>query len=337
MNWNGINCDVCQKPFKEGDDVVVCPDCGTPMHRSCYRELGHCPHEDRHAEGFVWSAPSREPSVPLKDQQKTPDGKEIPDGYVMCSRCGTVNPKTNEYCELCRYPLKKTGTKIPGADREVTDENGSNTTFAEYMKDQVNVNPEEQVSDELTAREVAAYVGPNSLNFLYKFRNMLQNRTSVSFNLPAFLFNGFYCFYRKMYKVGAVVLLISLLSYVPFLVYYIPYFKEMLAGGASTLAELTTIAMGAETAKQLLLTSKIANYVGLVLNVLCGLFVNKFYLKQVQAAVKAERIHSHASIGSPQYYGELTRRGGTSGLSVLLLIVGLIFISSIISSVFILG
>ena len=253
----------------------------------------------------------------------------------MCSRCGTVNPKTNETCELCRYPLKKTGAEIPGGNREVNGQNGS-TTFAEYMKDQVNVNPEEQVSEELTAREAAAYVGPNSLSFLYKFRSMLQRRTSVSFNLPAFLFNGFYCFYRKMYQIGFAVLAVTVLSYIPFLVYYVPYFKELLASGATTLAEFTTILAGAESAQQLLLTSRIANYVGLVLNILCGLFVNKLYLKQVQAAVRMERTHGKSPVGTPQYYNALSRRGGTSVLAVVLVVVGLLLLYSIFASIFIL-
>ncbi len=336
MNWKGIVCDVCKKPFAAEDDVVVCPDCGTPMHRSCYKELGHCPHQSRHAEGFVWSAPALEPSVPLNRQNAAPAGQSVPEGYVMCSRCGTVNPKSNEYCELCRYPLKKTGAAIPGGDREVQGENGE-TTFAEYMKEQYNVNPEEHLSEELTAREVAAYVGPNSLSFLYKFRAMLQNRSSVSFNLPAFFFNGFYCFYRKMYKVGLLVLAVTVLSYIPFMVYYVPYLKELLTGGASSMAGLyNALSRELLSNPQLLLTSRIANYIGLVLNVLCGLFFNKFYLKQVTTAVRVERIHGKSAVGSPRYYEEISRRGGTSPLSAVLLIVGILLLYSIFAAIFIL-
>ena len=31
-----VPCAKCGKPFTEDDDVVVCPDCGAPHHRSCY-------------------------------------------------------------------------------------------------------------------------------------------------------------------------------------------------------------------------------------------------------------------------------------------------------------
>ena len=32
----GCECSVCRKPFAAGDDIVVCPECGTPYHRACY-------------------------------------------------------------------------------------------------------------------------------------------------------------------------------------------------------------------------------------------------------------------------------------------------------------
>ena len=133
--------------------MVVCPECGTPYHRACYKELGHCVNEARHAEGYVWQPPKAAPgpSVPLEEQPHAPQNKTDGEGYVMCSRCGTVNPAGQERCDLCGYPLKETGERIPAGDRE-TEDGG---TFAEYVRDQYNVNPNEKLGDELTAREVA--------------------------------------------------------------------------------------------------------------------------------------------------------------------------------------
>lgn len=333
MNFKGLSCDYCGKPFQPDDDIVVCPECGTPQHRSCYNELGHCVHANRHAEGYAWKAPVREPSVPLEEQQASATPGE---GYVLCSRCGTVNPSTNQYCDLCRYPLDKTGAKIPGGERKVEGENGQ-TTFAEYVKEQCNVNPEEKLSDELNAREVAACIGPNSLSFLYKFRNMLQRKNPVSFNIGAFFFTYFYCFYRKMYKVGLILLGITVLSYIPFAIYYLPYFQEMIASGVTSMAQLTTITAGVANYSQLVLTSRIAYYVGLVLNVLCGIFINYFYLKKVTRQVRNERVRGHAAAGTEQYYAELSRKGGTSGVSVLLLAVGMLFLSGVASYFITLG
>ena len=36
MRYTGETCPVCNKVFQEDDDIVVCPDCGTPHHRKCY-------------------------------------------------------------------------------------------------------------------------------------------------------------------------------------------------------------------------------------------------------------------------------------------------------------
>ena len=53
MKLSGIPCVACGKKFTPEDDIVVCPECGAPYHRACYKELGHCVHADRHAEGYV--------------------------------------------------------------------------------------------------------------------------------------------------------------------------------------------------------------------------------------------------------------------------------------------
>ncbi len=45
-------CPVCDKLFNESDDIVICPHCGTPHHRDCYNQLGHCANSSRHKEGI---------------------------------------------------------------------------------------------------------------------------------------------------------------------------------------------------------------------------------------------------------------------------------------------
>ena len=57
-NYVGCVCSVCNKPFAAGDDIVVCPECGTPYHRACYQAAGGCVHEAQHAEGYAWQPPA---------------------------------------------------------------------------------------------------------------------------------------------------------------------------------------------------------------------------------------------------------------------------------------
>ena len=52
-NFINAECPYCGRKFAEGDDIVVCPECGTPHHRECYKEHGSCANEERHGS-FEW-------------------------------------------------------------------------------------------------------------------------------------------------------------------------------------------------------------------------------------------------------------------------------------------
>ena len=59
MNYKGVSCPVCGQPFQEGDDIVVCPECGAPHHRACYKQLGHCAMEQQlHPQHLSWQNPN---------------------------------------------------------------------------------------------------------------------------------------------------------------------------------------------------------------------------------------------------------------------------------------
>lgn len=48
MKYTNYKCPVCNNQFTEDDDVVVCPECGTPHHRECYIQNGNCVNADKH-------------------------------------------------------------------------------------------------------------------------------------------------------------------------------------------------------------------------------------------------------------------------------------------------
>ena len=48
MKYTNYKCPVCHNQFTEDDDVVVCPECGTPHHRECYIQNGNCANADKH-------------------------------------------------------------------------------------------------------------------------------------------------------------------------------------------------------------------------------------------------------------------------------------------------
>ncbi|MGN1051081.1 MAG: RING finger protein, partial [Acutalibacteraceae bacterium] len=49
MDYIGYKCPVCEKNFHADDDIVVCPECGAPHHRSCYEQIGKCAFSEKHS------------------------------------------------------------------------------------------------------------------------------------------------------------------------------------------------------------------------------------------------------------------------------------------------
>ena len=45
-NFTGSKCIICENEFNDNDDIVVCPECGTPYHRECYQKEGKCVNVD---------------------------------------------------------------------------------------------------------------------------------------------------------------------------------------------------------------------------------------------------------------------------------------------------
>ena len=76
-------------------------------------------------------------------------------------------------------------------------------------------------------------------------------------------------------------------------------------------------------------------FTGLVLSVLCSLFFNYFYLKKITQQVRIQRYRGHAAAGTQQYYQNLSRMGGTSWLLVFLIVIGLLSVSSVVTSLFV--
>ena len=75
--YTGNHCPVCEQAFTDEDDIVVCPDCGTPYHRACWQKVGVCMHKSEHAAGFEWQ-PEVGPDADKAAHEAT------------CPNCGTV-------------------------------------------------------------------------------------------------------------------------------------------------------------------------------------------------------------------------------------------------------
>jgi hypothetical protein len=205
MDYIGSKCPVCDKYFHADDDIVVCPECGTPHHRACYVQLGHCYNEEKHQDHFDYA------------EAQTQAGGEQAQGAVTCPRCGKEATPDSFFCKYCGAPLKKDEAQ------QQQQQGGANGMpgfggFQQgvgafpFMDPLGGVPADTDLGDGVTAGEASKYVKQNTPYFVRVFSN-IRNYNKSKFNFAAALFTGGYMLYRKMYKLGAVVAVIQFALY----------------------------------------------------------------------------------------------------------------------------
>ncbi len=182
FRYTGDNCPVCNENFKPEDDIVVCPLCGTPHHRDCYKKNGECAHNEKHNEGYRWV---HTPTVP----PPSPENKE-----------NTV-PPFNPYT-------------AQGETHNSRD--AASTVFWGSQQNPFDAYPKE-LAEGVATEEAAEFVQMNAFKYLQNF--FYQKSGKKTFNWAAFIFAPYWFFYRKMTKIGiifmAVMLGISVLLSIP--------------------------------------------------------------------------------------------------------------------------
>ncbi len=234
MRYKDCQCVSCNEVFKEGDDVVVCPKCGSPYHRGCWEKVGHCLNEQRHEEGFKWVYPFDKPEQEEKEY-KYPETKKTAytfkngESAVICPHCKALNYGNDALCLKCRLPLNNgnalkpdnTGEELGNfAIREHSDppesgaEHQSNDIYQqsyEFYQRFGGLRPETKVFG-IPSSEYADYIGKkHSGKYIRRFATMERYNRKVFFSPWAFLFGPIWFLYRKMYTTGAVYLAVSLI------------------------------------------------------------------------------------------------------------------------------
>lgn len=75
FRFTNEKCPVCDGAFGGDDDIVVCPYCGTPHHRDCYKQNGKCKNAELHGSGFKWEPTVAEENEPQPTPSDTTDKK----------------------------------------------------------------------------------------------------------------------------------------------------------------------------------------------------------------------------------------------------------------------
>lgn len=339
MNYTGSVCPICGKNFEPADDIVVCPVCGTPHHRECWKENGRCINEERHNEGFIWQTPNTNSAEPVADKRTK-----------ICPVCGEKNDPVEPVCTRCGERLKANRQTIhdifppftPDSADYRSEPNPNNFSPYQnvYAADARTVYGENAVIDDIPATESAEYVQKNSTKYIGKFLEMQEKKTKLSWSWSAFFGSAFWCFYRKMVGVGLAVMAIFfsatlISSFVPVLIYeqYKPEAYEEYEEQVTALNEKlsdyyengtpepeTVIAIYKDMGKLMLSPINIiANIIKittvLIMNVVLGFFGNYFYKKKIVKDIHAIR---QVSADSMTYHIYLRQKGNVSVINLML-------------------
>ena len=198
FRYTNEKCPVCGETFTESREIVVCPLCGTPHHKECYSKNGECGNSEKHNEGFVWK-----PEAAPEEVQETQ---------------GNTNPyaNANPYVHPHSFANANANDQMPPYGTPVPPQ------FVMGIPNLLNAFPPE-IEDGISTEDAAAVIKNRPGVYLHKF--FLIKSGKRTFNFCAFLFGGYWFIYRKMYKLGALFLAITLaVSAIPM---FIPQYTQL--------------------------------------------------------------------------------------------------------------
>lgn len=195
--YEGLSCPVCLKTFTPDDDIVVCPQCGLPHHRACWKSVGHCYKEVNHGTDQQWK---REGSVP--GAQSTPTSSSEANANI-CPKCQAENAKYAEFCSRC------------GCELNADDWHSQTPPAQEYAPYRSPFSEADSYAtgeeiDGIATEDLANVVGVNMSYYIPRFQRMNRGG-SGGWNWAAFLLSPYWLFYRKQYGLGAIYFVVLML------------------------------------------------------------------------------------------------------------------------------
>ena len=167
-------CPVCNRKFEEGDDIVYCPECGTPHHRECYKAVGHCVNRGLHASGYSYYDEMKAAETEQKEAEEAIKEEK------MASILNNFKTENEDFEDM---PFNPFVVPSPAQYDSV------------YEKDDQTINGESVADYALTIRT-------NIPRFIKIFKEFEYRGRKRSWNWGAFVFGSLYLFFRKMYKQG---------------------------------------------------------------------------------------------------------------------------------------
>ena len=291
--YEGLSCPVCAKPLLPDEDIVVCPQCGLPHHRVCWKSVGQCYEHSKHGTAQQWSrnaAPQQEVHTNTTESTN------------LCPKCQWNNTEYAEFCSRC-------GTSLSSAEWH-SAANQAPPPPPVWNFDPFSTgygNSDETIGD-VKADDLTAMVGNNAYYYMTRFRRMAHGG-SCGWNWCAFLFPSYWLFYRKQYALGSIYFFVMFLSGV----------LASLACAPVLTAETDAAMMAAMQqipGHVLFIPCVIISLISFTLQIVLGLKGNQFYYNHCCKKIKT--IREKTPDLTP---AELRTYGGVSFASVILLYV----------------
>lgn len=312
QSFYGSPCPYCGKTFAEGDDIVVCPECGTPHHRECYKENSACANEAKHSENYEWKA-AFAPAKPHVHEHHTP---ETSSEMTVCPTCGNENPASSRFCLSCGSRLGHADTHTPS---EEDFRRERQRMYSEAFGDSLNG---------ISAKEAAIFVRSNIEYFLPRFAAFSKG-AKFDTNFSAFIFSYLYLFYRKMYGLGIMVFIATSILNIPTLLLDLVTIQEQYV----EMGLLSQIIWEIPHQDALAVYAIIANLLVWMMRIALMMFFNRLYFAKVTNTIKSER-ESLAKKSETEIKRFFEKKGGTS-LVLPLILIALTFVASFVLAGFI--
>lgn len=329
----GKLCPVCRSPFGENDDIVVCPDCGTPHHRACYIRLGKCAVAQHHESGFEWNGrlPDEQPEPPQQPQQPMYGAPVPPFGMPQDDPVNeSTDPHHAEYPSGTGYEnnphsgdpyMSQNGAPFGG---QYDEQNGSpftNPYVEAYKQMQKMTSDETRGDDGVSAKELSRFVGTSVFHYAQAFASFRVGvaqyggvkKVKTSFNIWAGILSPIQQIYRRMDALGILLLIIQGIVAIPEILLY--RYNTIMAQSTVTLLQNLTL---------------ISSVISIALMITLSLFGDYIYYKFCVRRIK--KIRAEFDDGKAEgYYEALTERGTPSKLRAVIGILATLFVGQLVA------
>lgn len=244
-------------------EKIKCPKCGAELSN----DDSFCP-----ACGAYISVELREEI--RKENGEKPASTPLFEEEKKCSKCGQIVGKDDKFCEYCGASLVSEPNNdhyCPNCQSKID----ADTLYCPFCGKKVSVDELDIDCSNDNDKDVENFVGIEKAGYYNQKFKDIESGKKITWNWCSLLFGGFWLFYRKIYSIGIINLIIS--SILTFLVF-----------------------IG-------VITEDVQSLISIVIWVALGVFGNLFYYKKYQKVLNETK---NMTPKAKENY--LKEKGGTS-------------------------